>query len=533
MHEHPVVYWAADPHWPPFSTLDNQGRISGIDVEIVKLLASRTGLNIKFVPTRDWTETLLKAKSGEIDFIGGIARTEERERMLNLRFTEVFCKFPTAIVTSKKSPFLVSLHTLRSSRVALPRDYATTEEFRRNYPQVRIVLTDNEAQSMLAVAENKADSTVVNLASACYIVHTYGLSNLKISGLSEVDFFLSVAVRHDDPQLLSILSKGLATIGPLEKEDIYAAYITPETLNAINWRTWRRRLTYSAIAGGALLAAVLLWNRRLSREIKRRTVAEASLRRASGRLEEHAKQLQILNSKLVAANKDLEAFSYSVSHDLRAPLRRILSFAQLVELRARTALDEAAQQYIRTIQQEGRRMLDLVEALLAMARLDRAKLHLAPVNMETLAQEVIHELEKEASGRELRWEVQSMPTAQCDPGLMKQVFVNLLNNAAKFTRGRSPAIVQVGVLPGQATDRETVFFVKDNGAGFEKNQAGHLFEAFHRLHPYSQYEGSGIGLANVKRIIQKHGGRVWAEGEANLGATFYFSLIRNGQHLPG
>jgi signal transduction histidine kinase len=531
--QHPVVYWGADPQWPPFSSFDKRGRITGIDVDIVKLIGARTGLHLEFVPTQTWSETLDKASKGEIDFVGGIARTEERERLRGLRFTEVFCDFPTAIVTRKDMPFMTSMHELSSERIAMPKDYATTEELERLYPEAHIVLTDNEEQSMLAVAEDAADATALNLASACYIVHMRGLINLKISGFTEIDFFLSLAVKSGSTELHSILEKGLATIGPREKEEIFANYITPATRNEINWKLWRSRLIYSALAGTLAVAGVLLWNRVLAREIGRRRAAEALLRQANERLEErgrqldnHAQQMETLNRKLTSANQDLEAFSYSVSHDLKAPLRRMRNFAEIVQMTAEN-LDSVTQKAIREMQREGKRMDDLIEALLALARVGSAQLHLSAVNLDDLTREVINELQAETRGRELKWEVQSMPTVECYRPLMKQALVNLLANAVKFTRGRTPALIEIGMLPVKPGGPELVLFVKDNGAGFEKKKASELFEAFHRLHRYEEYEGSGIGLATLKRIIQKHGGRVWAEGEVNRGATFYFSLPRD------
>ena len=529
LQQHPVVHWGADPQWPPFSSFDRQGRISGIDVDIVQLLAARTGLHLEFVETPTWSETLRKAGTGEIDFIGGIAHTEERERLLGLRFTEMFCNFPTAIVTRKDMPFATSLRDLKSRKVALPKDYATTEELRALYPETRVLLTENEEESMLAVAESKADATALNLASASYIVHMRGLTNLKISGFTEIEFFLSVAVRKDLPELYSILKKGLSTIGPKEKEAIYAAYIIPDTLKRLEWRTWRRWLVYSLIGGTGVLMVVALHNQRLRREIQLRKAVEASLRDATGRLEEyahqrdgHARQMETLNRDLTLANQDLESFSYSVSHDLIAPLRRLRIFADLTTVEGN--LDSTAKKYLKAIQLEGKRMGDLIEALLAFARVGRAKLQVARVNLEELTQEIISELEVDTRGRDLKWELQPLPTVECDRGLMKQVLVNLLSNAVKFTRIRAPAIIKIGVLPAKPEEHETVFFVKDNGVGFEKSQASKLFEAFHRLHRPDEYEGSGIGLANVKRIILKHGGRVWAESEVNAGSTFYFTL---------
>jgi signal transduction histidine kinase len=530
---HPVVTWGVDPQWPPFSSFDERGKIGGIDVDMVRLIASRTGLELRFVPTRNWTETLNKASTGELDFVGGIARTEERDRLLGLRFTHAFCHFPTAIVTRKEMPFLTCMQDLKSRRVALPRNYATTEALQRLYPDTPLMMTTNEEESMLAVAASKADATALNLASAGYIVHMRGLSNLKISGFTEADFFLSLAVRQDLPELYSILEKGLASVGPREKEAIYAAYITTQTRRAIDWKVWRRRLIYSLAAGTAISLAMLLRNRRLTREIGRRKAVEASLQLARDRLQEdarqldcHARQMELLNHRLTVANQDLEAFSYSVSHDLKAPLRRLRGFAEMITLDTGGTLDSTTEHSVKAIQQESQRMGDLIEALLALARVDRGQLHVARVNLEQLVREVIQELEVETQGRQVHWEVRPLPEIECDRGLMKQVLANLLGNAAKFTRGRLPAAIEIGALTEKTSAHELVCFVKDNGAGFDQNQAGTLFQAFHRLHRRADYEGSGIGLATVKRIIQRHGGRVWAEGELDRGATFYFSLAR-------
>src|SRR6516225_1260058 len=190
-----------------------------------------------------------------------------------------------------------------------------------------------------------------------------GLTNLKISGFTEIEFFLSVAVRKDLPELYSILKKGLSTIGPKEKEAIYAAYIIPDTLKRLEWRTWRRWLVYSLIGGTGVLMVVALHNQRLRREIQLRKAVEASLRDATGRLEEyahqrdgHARQMETLNRDLTLANQDLESFSYSVSHDLIAPLRRLRIFADLTTVEGN--LDSTAKKYLKAIQLEGKRMGD-------------------------------------------------------------------------------------------------------------------------------------------------------------------------------
>jgi signal transduction histidine kinase len=529
--EHPVVYWGVDPQWPPFSSIDSVGRISGIDADIVKLIGQRTGLNLQLVQTADWSETLNKATQGQIDFIGGIARTEKRERLLGLQFTEVFCKFPTAIVTRKEMPFLTSLAQLKTSRVAVPRDYATTEELQKRYPEMKLVITENEEEAMLALAGGKAEATVLNLASASHVVHMRGLSNLKISGFTSFEFFLCLAVRRGAPELHSILEKGLATIDPREKEAIYASYILPETRKALAWRTWEHWAIYSALIGLTAVVAVLLWNRSLANEIRSRKSAEAALLQARDRLEEDARELdrqgtemRKLNQRLTSANEDLESFSYSVSHDLKAPLRHLLGFSQLLEMHTGNALDADARDYLATIHNEGRRMGELIDGLLAFAKIGNAELKIEPVNMELLTKEVVRITKFETQGREIVWEIHSLPVVSGDKVLLKQVIANLVGNAVKFTRKRTLARIEIGVLPQEADGGEVVFYVKDNGAGFDMNFAGALFKTFHRLHSQQEYEGSGIGLANVSRIIRKHGGRIWAESEVDKGATFYFSL---------
>jgi len=530
--KHPVVYWGVDPHWPPFSSFDKQGRIAGIDVEIVNLIAARTGLNIQVVRTPTWSETLRKAAAGEVDFVGGIARTDERERLLGLRFTEVFCNFPTAIVTGKEMPFLTSLKDLEGRRIAVPLGYAVTEELQKRYPNARLAITQNEEQSMLMVAGNKADATVLNLASASYVVHMRGLTNLKISGFSDLDFFLSLAVRKDAPELRSILEKGLASIDPREKETIYAGYILPETRSEIDWKAWRLTAIYSILAGAGALTIALCWNRSLARQIRQRKAAESALLQTQDELKTRARELDsrsaemhALNEQLIRTNKDLESFSYSVSHDLKSPLRRLQGFAGLLKKEATNRLDADARNYLDVIQGETHRMSELIDALLALARIGQAQLRLAPVKLDELVREMIAEVSPETQGREIVWEIQPLPEMQCDRALIKQVVANLIDNAIKFTRRRAPARIEIGVLPRKPGDEEVVFYVRDNGAGFDMSFADKLFETFHRLHRYDQYEGSGIGLANVRRIVQKHGGRVWAEGEVEKGATFYFSLI--------
>jgi signal transduction histidine kinase len=243
------------------------------------------------------------------------------------------------------------------------------------------------------------------------------------------------------------------------------------------------------------------------------------------RLEE---QLARQNAQLEAVNHELETFSYSVSHDLRAPLRHIDGFADLLRQGLGGKLDPANEEYLRIISLSTRQMSKLIDALVAYSRIARAPMQRAWVKMEILLRGALHDLRYDVEGRKIEWVIGELPEAFGDATLLRQALLNLISNALKYTRPRELARIEIGYT---STSTETVFFVRDNGIGFDMRYAEKLFGVFQRLHGSAEFEGVGIGLANVRRIIQRHGGRSWAEAAPNCGATFYFSLPKADQ--PG
>jgi signal transduction histidine kinase len=225
---------------------------------------------------------------------------------------------------------------------------------------------------------------------------------------------------------------------------------------------------------------------------------------------------------LQAANKELEAFSYSVSHDLRAPLRHIDGYAALLSKTASTTLNEKAQRYLQTISDSAKQMGQLIDDLLVFSRMGRQEMLKTTVNLNQLVKTVIHDLRLDLQGKTISWTIGSLPDVSGDPAMLRQVYMNLISNAVKFTSTRPDPKIEIGfkdLAPG-----EVELFVRDNGVGFDMQYANKLFGVFQRLHRNDEFEGTGIGLANVRRIIHRHGGRTWAEGALDQGATFSFSL---------
>ena len=254
---------------------------------------------------------------------------------------------------------------------------------------------------------------------------------------------------------------------------------------------------------------------------------QARLQRMEAEVFHSSQQVQAANQQLRNANAELESFSYSVSHDLRAPLRHIDGFAQLLGKHLDGKLDDTARRYLGTVTGSAKRLGLLIDELLVFSRMGRSALQLTNVDVGKLIEEVTGELHTETQGRRIAWHVDRLPTLQADPMMLRQVWSNLIGNAVKYSRRREQAIIEITHF----FDREQghVFAVRDNGAGFDMQYANKLFGVFQRLHSDKDFEGTGIGLANVRRIVERHGGRTWAEGKPDEGATFYFSLPATAQ----
>jgi len=260
----------------------------------------------------------------------------------------------------------------------------------------------------------------------------------------------------------------------------------------------------------------------VSRDISERKAAAEKIRQLNVELEQRVVER---TAELQASNEELQAFTYSVSHDLRAPLRQIMGFVEILEQEAGSSLTQTSLGHLKTIFKAAHRMGDLINDLLAFSRVGHSELQKTDINLEELTGETLGDFQAQTKERNIVWKIHPLPPVQADRALLRMVLVNLLSNAVKFTGTRADAKIEIGCAPN--ANGETVIFIRDNGVGFNPKQAEKVFGVFQRLHSQAEFEGTGIGLAHVRRIIDRHGGRAWAEGVVDGGATFYFSIPKH------
>jgi len=313
----------------------------------------------------------------------------------------------------------------------------------------------------------------------------------------------------------------LRTVFPAPLDDIAA--------RLLRTGRWEGELKHTKADGSEVVVASR-WSLRRDEQERASAVLETNnditeRKRREEEIRNLNQELAKRSTELETTNKELEAFAYSVSHDLRAPLRHMAGYAELLRKRASAVLDEKSRQYMTIILESANRMGNLIDDLLAFSRIGRVETQKTLVNLDQLVNEVLNEVRQETDGRDIVWKIAPLPVCHGDRSMLRLVLVNLISNAIKFTRTRARAEIEVGCADGDK--HEVMVFVKDNGAGFDMKYVNKLFGVFQRLHQPDAFEGTGIGLATVQRIIHRHGGKVRADGAVDQGATFYFSVPKN------
>jgi PAS domain S-box-containing protein len=338
--------------------------------------------------------------------------------------------------------------------------------------------------------------------------------------------FLTVnnaAIRHYGYSRKEFLGMTIKDIRP--EEDVPALLADVKTNRSAPTVTglWRHRKKDGTLIDVEVTAHEFQFGERkaklvLARDITEQLHAEAQVCQLNEELEERVSER---TAELTAVNNELEAFSYSVSHDLRAPLRAIIGYSRLILEEYAPRLDTEGQRLLNVISSEGLRMSQLIDDLLTFCRFSRQPVELVDVDMTTLASSAFQGLISAHPGHPPRLNIKTLPPTQGDSTMLRQVFINLLDNAIKFSSRRKNAAIEVG---GSCDHNQNIYYVKDNGVGFDENYAARLFGVFQRLHSEEEFTGTGVGLALVQRIVLRHGGRVWAESKLGQGATFYFAI---------
>lgn len=332
--------------------------------------------------------------------------------------------------------------------------------------------------------------------------------------------------------------KPIEVIVPLKPSDslqVAGAYEVYHDLNVLEPALARIRSTvWGSIGIGFLIlyGSLFAFVRNASHELVNRSEENARLYEETkiqlAERKRAEKELIKRTTQLEAANKELEAFSYSVSHDLRAPLRAIDGFSRVLLEDCNDKLDDEGKRLLKIVRDNTNKMGQLIEDILTLSRLGRKQLEMSHIDMAELTKDVFDELKVTTPGRKIQLDIKNLPDAHGDPSMIRQVLVNLLSNAIKFTRPREKAVIEVG---GRKEGNENIYYVKDNGVGFDMQYVNKLYGVFQRLHSEVDFEGTGVGLAIVQRIVHKHGGKVWAEGKVNDGAVFYFTLLNGGTKI--
>jgi signal transduction histidine kinase len=455
-----------------------------------------------------------KVKSGEIDMLLSFYIPERLEYMI---FTEPVMEFKQVIIARSDAPFMSGIGALKGKKVATVKGVKLYEKLFSPYPEIEVVQVSNNEELFKAVSEFKADALISRTYIAGYMMQNY--PNLKIAGLADLppEPFL-YAVRKDYPELVGILNKAIVSI-PKDKHDaIVQKWFSVQLEYRANWSEILKWMLLGGTVFVLILGLSLFWNRRLVREIDKRKQAEEAINKLNAELEQ---RVRYRTAQLEASTRELESISYSVSHDLRAPLRSIDGFAHALLDEYGDKLNDTGKDYLERVRKATQKMGFLIDGMLNLLKVIMYELKREPTDLSSLVRDIVETFRKNNPERIVDVAVQEGVVAQCDPYLTRIVLVNLLDNAWKFTNNAAHPRIEFGTT---VKDGETACFIRDNGSGFAMAYVGRLFGAFQRLHTTDEFPGTGIGLAAVQRIIHRHGGRVWAEGEVGEGATFYFQF---------
>ena len=503
--DHPVIRLGVDPEFAPFEQIDSKGKYDGIASDYIALLNKRLGLNMQVTDSQNWKETVLKAKSKDIDVLPCVGVTQERTGFL--KFTRPYINFYRVIITRTDSPFLTWLGDIENMRVAVQR-HTSHEGYLRDNTNLQPLLYDTLQKALLAISNKQADAFVGNLTSSTYWIRKLNLTNLKVAApVSQEAQNLHIAVRDDWPELVGILNKGLMSISPEEEDDIRKRWVNIDYKPGISRRVfWRYTLQ---IAGVILVVflVIMFWNYRLKHEIQKRIQIEKALFEAN----ENLRTLDRLKSMFIA----------SMSHELRTPLNSIIGFTGVILQGMTGPLSDKQHDHLSRVYNSAKHLLSLITDVIDISKIEAGRLEFFPgeVILADLIDEAVMSIQPQLKDKGLALET-SVPgdlVMQTDRKRLLQCIINYLGNAVKYTESGTISIT------ARQIDDKVKILVSDTGIGISKEDQSKLFDAFERLDSHLRVKvgGTGLGLYLTRKLASEIlGGEVLVESREGKGSTF-------------
>ncbi len=518
---------APDPYFPPYEFFDSEGEYCGIGADYMKLLQKKTGLRIRIVRYKSWAEIIGAAKSKEVDIIALAASTAQRSEYLN--FTQSHFSIRAVLITRSNVTSKLSLDDLKGMRVSVAKDYVWYDLLSSKYPDILIDTVPDALTGLRKVSFGLSDAVLASTAVSSYYMKQEGISNLKVAGETNFLVPLSIGVRRDWPELVSILNKGIALITEAEKEEILNKWIFHIERPFYQTGKFWNLVLLTFLVMTLLIAIILFINYRLKGMVRSKTLA---LREEQNHLTNTNQKLQRALIKAAESDRLTKAFLANISHEIRTPMNSIMGFSQIIEMGDLSAYDRSY--YAGQVVRSGQQLVEIINSIVDISKVDAEfiKPHLENVPIHSMIEDVVDLYQQRAEQKGLKImihlpNVSVFDVIETDVVMLKQILNNLMSNALKYTLSGK---ISIGC---QWTGGMIEFFVADTGIGISQEYFDSIFEPFVQLEDNGRLQagGTGLGLTLAKRLVQALGGEIRVDSSLHQGSTFYFTLsLENGKN---